>query len=145
MGFTSDLVGGGLKAGSQIAAGDTRANLERANADIASAQARSEEESGSYNANLVRQKGAQTMGAQVAAIGANNLQQAGSPSKVVADTARATEMSALTVNNNALKRAWGFQVQGASDIEQASLAKQGGLLSGIGSAIGSAGAAYNDY
>jgi hypothetical protein len=142
MGFTTDAVGGGIKAGSQIAAGDERAGLERANAQIAGAQAKSEEQSGAYDANLVRQRGAKVAGQQISAIGANNLQQAGTPSTVVADTARATEMSALTTNNNALRRAWGFEVQGASDTEQASLAQQGGILSGIGSLAGTAGSLY---
>jgi hypothetical protein len=125
-----------------LAAGGTRANLERANAQIADQQAKSEMDAGAYNANLIRQRGAKVAGQQVASIGANNLQQGGTPSQVVGDTARATELSALTENNNALRRAWGFQVQGASDRTQADLAEQGGILSGIGTLAGTAGSLY---
>jgi hypothetical protein len=142
MGFSTEAVGGGIKAGSSIAAGDTRAGLERDNAAIADMQAKSEMNAGAYDANLIRQRGEKVAGQQVSAIGANNLQQAGTPATVVSDTARATELSALTTNNNALRRAWGFQVQGASDVEQADLAEQGGMLSGIGSLAGTAGSLY---
>ncbi len=147
MGYTegADILGGTLKAGSQFAAGKERADLERGNADIAAAQVRSEEDAGAYNANLVRQRGAKTTGAQIAATGANNLQQAGTPSQVIGDTARATELSALTTNNNALRRAWGFSVEEASDRTQASLDEQGGILSGIGTAIDTSGQAYKDF
>jgi hypothetical protein len=143
VGFSTTQAGGGIiKAGADIAAGDTRSNLENANAEIASQQAKSEMASGAYGANLARQKGAQIQGQQVSAIGANNLQQTGTPSQVVADTARASEQNALQTQNNALRRAWGFEVQGSSDKTQADLASQGGILSGVGALAGSAGSIY---
>ena len=142
MGFSAGTLegaGGILKGVSQISSGDTKANLERANAAIADQQAKSEIASGAYNANLAREKSRQVTGAQVAGIGANNLQQGGTPALVVANTARAGEEDALMVQNNALRRAWGFEVQGASDRFQASQDKLGGMLSGLGSFV-SAGA-----
>lgn len=134
MAFTT-AVGVGMKAYGDYSAGQARGNLADMNAKIASEQARSEMASGSYNANLVRQKGAKVMGQQVAAIGANNLQQTGTNATVVADTARATEMDALMTQNNALRRAWGFEVQGASDTYQGKLARAAGLMSGIGDIV----------
>jgi len=131
-----------IRAGADIAAGDTRSNLENANAEIASQQAKSEMASGAYGANLARQRGAKITGQQVSAIGANNLQQTGTPSAVVADTARASEQNALQTQNNALRRAWGFEVQGASDKVQGDLAEQGGILSGIGSLASAGGSIY---
>jgi hypothetical protein len=142
MGFSTEAAGQYIKGASSMAAGDTRANLENANAEIASQQAKSEVDAGGYNANLARERTAKTEGAQISAIGANNLQQGGTPSTVVSDTARAGEMNALQINNNALRRAWGFQVQGASDTFQAGLAQQGGILSGIGSDIAAGGDIY---
>jgi hypothetical protein len=136
--------GGLIKAGSAIGSGNTKSSLEMLNASIATQQAKSEMETGAYNANLARLRGEQTKGAQVAAIGANNLQQRGTPATVVADTAAASERNVLMTQNNALRRAWGFQVQGASDQFQAELAKRGGLLTGMGDLASTGGAIYKD-
>ncbi|HXI39947.1 MAG TPA: hypothetical protein VNH83_08210 [Bryobacteraceae bacterium] len=146
MGFNTemDMAGGAIKAGSAIAAGNEKDALERANASIADQQAKSEMASGAYNTNLAREKAAQIQGTQIAAIGANNLQQGGTPSLVVADTAKAQEANALQIQNNALRRAWGFDVQGESDTVQGALAKQGGILSGIGDITNTAGKVYRD-
>lgn len=147
MGFQTDAdIGGGvIKGVASIAAGNTKDALERENAGIADQQAKSEMQSGAYNTNLAREKGAQIQGRQVSAIGANNLQQSGTPATVVADTARAQEANALQINNNALRRAWGFEVQDASDTFQGEQAKRGGMLSGLGDFIGAAGKGYKDY
>jgi hypothetical protein len=145
MGFSSEgLSAAGTlgKAGSQVAAGMTKNKLEQANASIADQQAKSEIEAGGYNANLIRQKGAQRTGAQIANIGANNLQQGGTNAQVVAGGAAATERDALMTQNNSMRKAWGFEVQGVSDRFQGKEAVQGGILSGVGSLITGAGTLY---
>lgn len=144
MGFSTDLAGGGIKAGATFAAGSEKDALEKANAGIADQQAKSEMASGAYNTDLARKKAAQIQGTQVSAIGANNLQQGGTNATVVADTAKAQEANALQIQNNALRRAWGFQVQGASDTFEGDLAKQQGILSGVGDLIGTGGKLYKD-
>jgi hypothetical protein len=150
MGDTTDVdagiagAGGIIKAGSAFAAGNAKSSLEMLNAGIASTQAKSEMETGAYNSNLARLRGEQVEGQQVSGIGANNLRQAGTPATVVANTAAASERNVLNVQNNALRRAWGFQVQGTSDTYQAELAKQGGMLSGIGDLTSTAGTVYKD-
>lgn len=131
--------GGIVEGVSEFESGKSRAELMGMNADIADAQARSEESAAGQNAAAVRTKGAKLMGAQVAAIGANNLTQGGTSANVVADSARANELDALTVQNNALRRAWGFDVQAASDRYQAKVSGNAGLLSGAGSLLGAAG------
>lgn len=138
----AQLAGGVVQGISQYESGKTRSELLDTNAEIADAQARSEEEAGAYNANLIRQRGARQMGAQVSAIGANNLQQGGTNQTIVADTARANELDALTTQNNALRRAWGFDVQEESDRFQSGLAEQGGILSGVGSLVKAGGSYY---
>lgn len=107
-------------------AGQTRSQLYRANQQIAIAQARSEAQAGAYNESMVRLRGQALEGQQIANIGANNLQQAGTPSQVVAGTREINEMDALQTRNNALRRAWGFQVQGVSDAFQAAQASRAG-------------------
>ena len=120
----------------QFEAGQTRSKLFNANAQIAVAQGQSEMESGAESAARIMMRGAATTGQQVAAIGANNLQQAGTPAQVVASTAAVNEINALTTSNNAMRRAWGFEVQGASDRLQAGFAKTAGWESGVGSILG---------
>lgn len=142
MAFTTMAVGAGIKAYGDYSAGQAKGKLNDLNARIADEQAKSEMASGSYNANLVRQKGAKVMGQQIASIGANNLQQTGTNLNVVADTARANEADALQVQNNALRRAWGFEVQGVSDRFQGGIARQQGILSGIGDVVGGASSIY---
>lgn len=126
---------------SQYQAGQTRGMLNDVNAGIAQKQSESEIESGNYNANLIKLRGQQMQGQQVNAIGANNLQQTGTNTNVIADTARANEADRLTTLNNAMRRAWGFQVQGASDTFQGDLARRSGNFGLAGSIIG-AGAKY---
>lgn len=147
MGDTTDLELGGtaLKAGGQIAAGDTRDALERANAGIADQQAKSELNAGNYNAGLARRKASMIQGSQVAAIGANGLQQRGTPAAVVSSTAQTQELNVLQTLNNSMRKAWGFEVQGASDTFQGEQAKTGGILSGIGSLASGGASAYNTY
>jgi hypothetical protein len=136
---------GGLYGGvAQYEAGQERGSLYKANAGIAMQQYQSEAAAGAANEAQVRRKGEALEGQQVAAIGANNLQQAGTPAKVVASTAAINEMDALTTRNNALRRAWGFQVQAASDEKQASLAKDTADFNAFGSILGGAAKGYSE-
>ncbi len=142
--MSAGLTGAGalLQGASQFEAGETRANLFRANAGIAGAQSLSEIQAGNYNANNILLKGQALEGQQRANVGANNLQQAGTPAQVIASTAEINEMDALQTRNNAMRRAWGFQVQETSDNAQAGLAKSSGDLNALGSIIGGGAKAY---
>lgn len=126
-------------------AGETRSQLYRANATIAQRQAQSEAAAGAYNENIVRMRGEALEGQQVAQIGAGNLQQGGTPALVVAGTRMVNEMDALQTRNNALRRAWGFEVQNVSDAFQAEQAKRAGLFSGSGSILTGGAKALNEY
>lgn len=126
-------------------AGETRSTLFKANAGIAAAQSQSELEAGAYNENAVRMKGAALQGQQVAQIGAGNLQQGGTPAQVVASTAQITEMDALQTRNNAMRKAWGFQVQQVSDAFQAKQAATAGLYTAAGSVLAGGAKANTEY
>jgi len=142
MGYTTMALGAGMKAGGDVKQGKTKSSLLDANAIIADEQAKSEVAAGSYNANLVRTRGQKIQGQQVAAIGANNLTQGGTNADVVAQSARQNEMDALQTTNNALRRAWGFQVQASSDRFQSSAVEKAGMMSGIGDLVSAGGQAY---
>ena len=124
-----------LGAVSQYEAGQTRGRLFRANAAVAASQSQSEAAAGAYNETAVRLRGAATTGQQVAQIGANNLQQGGTPAQVVASTAAVNEMDALQTRNNALRKAWGFQVQEQSDLLQSRFVQSAGNFNAIGSIL----------
>lgn len=126
-------------------AGETRSRLYSANAQIATAQMQSEAQAGAYNEEMVRMKGAALTGQQTAQIGANNLQQVGTPSQVVASTSEISEMDAIQTRNNALRRAWGFEVQGASDTVQSGMAQRAGAFQGIGSILSGGAKAASQY
>lgn len=128
----------------QFEAGEQRSNLLRANQGIALAQERSEVEAGNYNAGSILRKGAAIEGQQIANIGANNLQGGGTPAQVVKSTAEVNEMDALMTRNNALRRAWGFGVQGQSDAEQAGFARSAGTGNAIGAILGGSAKAYTE-
>jgi hypothetical protein len=125
--------------------GETRSRLYRANEDIARRQAVSEEEAGAYNETMVRMKGQALEGQQVAQIGASNLQQGGTPAQVVASSRMVNEMDALQTRNNALRRAWGFEVQGASDAFQAGYAQRAGDLNAGGAILTGGAKAMDEY
>lgn len=126
-------------------AGQTRSQLFRANAQIAGEQAQSEAQAGAYNESAVRMRGAAMEGQQIAQIGANNLQQTGTPAQVVASARMVNEMDALQTRNNALRRAWGFQVQEASDNFQSKQAATAGDFSAAGSILTGGAKAYDQY
>jgi hypothetical protein len=128
----------------QYEAGQERRTLFGANADIASRQAISEEAAGAFNESMVRRRGEQVQGQQIANIGANNLTQGGTNAQVVASTAATNELDALTTRNNSLRKAWGFKVQEASDEQQAGFAQSAGIGSGLGSILTGGARAYTE-
>ncbi len=135
--------GAGLLQGvGQYEAGQTRSQLFRANAQVAAGQVQSELQAGADNANLIKMKGAAIEGQQVANIGANNLTQGGTNASVVTSTAAVNEIDALNTRNNAMRRAWGFEVQGASDAFQAKQASAAGDFTAAGSILAGGAKAY---
>lgn len=139
------LAAGFLGGVADYEAGKTRSQLYRANASIATQQAQSEREAGAYNEEIVRMKGAALQGQQIAQIGASNLQQGGTPSQVVASTAAVSEMDALQTRNNAMRKAWGFSVQAASDSFQSTQASRSASTSGFGAILSGGAKAYDQY
>lgn len=138
--------GAGLMQGvGQYEAGQTRSQLFRTNAAIAGEQAQSEAEAGSVNETAVRMRGQSVQGQQIAQIGAGNLQQGGTPGQVVASSAMINEMDALQTRNNALRKAWGFQVQEVSDNFQSKQASAAGDFQGAGSILTGGAKAYDQY
>lgn len=134
-----------LSGVSQYESGQEKSSLFRANAGIAGAQAQSEAQAGAYNESLIKMKGAQVEGQQVANTGANNLQQTGTPAQVIASTAMVNEMDALQTRNNALRRAYGFRTQQTSDLTQSDFAKSSGDFNAAGSILSGGAKSYDQF
>lgn len=129
----------------QYEAGRERSSLFRANADVARQQFQSEAQAGAYNETAVRMRGQAMEGQQVNQIGGSGLQMRGTPTQVVGSTAEINEMDALQTRNNALRRAYGFEVQGMSDTLQSEMASRAGLNQGLDSILSGGGKAYQQY
>ena len=138
-------IGALAKGVSAFEAGNARSKLFNANADIATEQMQSEVAAGNYGYGMVKLRGAAIEGQQVAQIGANNLRQGGTNANVVADSAMFNEMDALTTRNNAMRRAWGFEVQAVSDRTQAGMSESAGINEAFGSVLSGSAKAYDQY
>lgn len=129
---------------SRYEAGRERSQLYKANAGIATQQFQSEEEAAATNEQASRMRAAARTGQAVAAIGANGLTQGGTNAQVVASNAAVSEMDVLTQRNNALRRAWGFEVQAQSDEIQSKFASRAGDFSAADSILTGGAKAYTE-
>ena len=127
----------------QYESAQERAKLFRANSGIAAAQSQSTLAAAATNESAQRLRAQATTGQQVAAIGANGLQQTGTNAQVVASTSALNELSALEIRNNAARKAWGYQVEEESDQQQGDFAAHSGVTQALGSVI-SGGARSSD-
>ena len=131
-----------LNSGAQYASGQASRSLMYMNAGLAGEQAKSEASAGAYNEGQIRKKYAAVEGAQVNAIGANNLQVSGSALRMLTDTAKAGEMDALQTRNNALRKAFGYQVQAVGDRFQGDMDARIGTMRAVGTALNTATSLY---
>jgi hypothetical protein len=89
-----------------------QAQIAAQNAQIANQQASQAIINGQTAEQNVRLQGAQVMGAQRASMAANGVDLGqGSANEALTTTKYMTERDALTTKDNALRQAWGYQVQ----------------------------------
>lgn len=104
---------------------------------------------GGLNSDMARRQGKAIAGSQRAAVAANGLDiTSGTPSDILADTAKLTELDARTIENNAMRQAWGLDAEAAQMDYQAAVAKKNAKLGLFGSILGmasSAGQGYSDW
>lgn len=119
-------------AGSYYGAATSRASLEaqaavaRANARISEAAARQEITRGARDVSAMRTKMAGVKGAQRAAIAANGIDlRSNSALDVLTSTDYVTETDAATIEENAMRSAWGYRVQGGNAMSAAVGAQAG--------------------
>lgn len=89
------------------------AQQARQRQEIAARQAADATQRGQVAEQRQRDLTAQRIGTQQAQLAGQGTDLAGSPTDILGDTARAGEFDALTVRSNAMREAYGYQVQGA--------------------------------
>ena len=97
------------------------AQQARQRQEIAQRQAADATQRGQVAEQRQRDLTAQRIGTQQAALAAQGTTFEGSPTDILGDTRRAGEFDALTVRSNAVREAYGYQVQGAGFGAEASM------------------------
>ena len=143
-----------------IQQGQSQAKAARYNAQVADMNARMADraakdalERGALEEQKQRQKTAQLMGQQTAAMAANGVDIGfGSPLDLLVDTATLGELDALTIRTSAYREERDIRQQGANyrgqaamSRAQASSASTGGFLGAMGTFLGGGAKAYGTY
>lgn len=144
-------VGAYNQAATQKGVLNYQAQVAQNNATVANMQASQEQLIGQQQEQTQRLQGAQVYGAQRAAMAANGVDLGeGSASNVLTTTDYMNERDALTIRDNAMRRAWGYQVQAQNMDNEASVDRSMGssinpAMSAAGSLLTSAGSVYKGY
>ena len=143
-----------------IQQGQSQAKAARYNAQVADMNARMSDraakdalERGALEEQKQRQKTAQLMGQQTAAMAANGVDIGfGSPLDLLVDTATLGELDALTIRTSAYREERDIRQQGANyrgqaamNRAQASSASTGSFLGAMGTFLGGGAKAYGTY
>lgn len=101
---------------------------------------------GAVEEGQARDRARAVMGAQRAALAANGLDATtGTGSQLLTDTAGMAEFDALTVRNNAMKQAYGLNVQSTNLLAEGRAAKVAGTNAAIGSLLTAGSQAASIY
>lgn len=137
-------IGGLISAYSSIKQGQYQAGVARNNAQIAKQNAQYEIAAGKQEENAQRIKTGQLIGAARANAAASGIDaNSGTPVNIQSDIGQLGELDSLTVRNNALRRAYGYQTQAATFKADAKQASSQGYLDAFGSLLGT-GATLNE-
>lgn len=142
----ASFVGGAMKANAEGAAADQEARTAQQNAMIADAQAEQAKQIGNIEEQRVLQSVRRTLGAQRAAFGASNVDAStGTPLDIQLETAGEGAADAAIARANAMRQAWGFEVDAKQSRERAAFAKQSGKMQRRATLLTSAANAYGTY
>ena len=130
--------------------GRANAEIMENNATLAEQQAKSASAMGDREAEQAAWRNRALMGQQRAAFAANGIDESiGTPTELLGETALFGEVDQQTIRLNAAQNAWGFRADALNSRNKGALAKWSGkaqstgtLLSGLGSAAGSAGGMF---
>lgn len=145
---------GAMQQGQATAAADRyQAQVALNNQKIAGQYAQQATADGEDQVAAKQEQTAQMVGSERAAMAANGVElNSGSALRIQGDTARLGEVDALTIRNNAARAAYGYQLQGVSYGQQASLdesaassAVTAGNLNAFSSVVGGASSVASQW
>lgn len=139
VGTALSVVGAVRSAQAQSAAADY-------NSKVAALNAQAAEQQGQAAADAQQRDAQRKIGASLAAYGASGVEtDTGSPTDVLAQSARDATLDNLTIKYNAKMRALGYQMQSGLDSANASNSASAGILSGTAALLSGAGSAAGMY
>lgn len=145
---------GQIQAGkAEAAASNYNAKVSEMNASISEKRAKDAILRGQEEEQQQRQKTAQIIGQQRAAMAANGVDLSfGSPLDTLVDTAYMGELDALTIRKNAAREDYDYRVQAANGTANANLSRMnakssltGGYLGAAGTVLTGVSGAFKDY
>lgn len=139
----------GFQALGNYRAAKQQARDMQRNAQARRADAKNVRYLGGLNSDVARRQGKALAGSQRVALAANGVDlSSGTPSDILTQTAGLSELDARTIENNAMRQAWGMDVEADQMDYQAKLAKKNAKIGLFGSILGaatSAGQGYMDW
>lgn len=146
-------VGQVQQANAASAAAEYNAQVAEMNAEISEKRAKSVIEAGANEEQMKRQEVQRILGQQQAGLAANGVDLTfGSPLDTIVDTAVLGELDALTIRTNTYREAYNSRVDAVNQRAGAELhryeaktTKQGGYLAAMGTILGGAGQAYQQW
>lgn len=140
------LIGTGVAAYSAYDAGQAQKAAAKENARLADEQAVDTRRRGAIEEDRRRELTRRQLGAQRAALGANNVVgSTGTPLGLLGETAEYGELDALTIRNNAAREAFGYRVDAANSRTRGRIASRQGSFGAASTLLGGGAQAYGDY
>lgn len=140
------VAGGTMQAYSQYQQGKYQQAMGDYNAKVAEIQAQDALARGGIEEDRQRARTRMIMGAQRAAMGSSGAEvDTGSFGNVLEQTATMGEQDAMTIRQNAMRQAWGYESQADVDRFQGAAAKSTGTMNAMGSLLTTGGQAYGMY
>lgn len=132
-----------MMAKAQKDQGDAESAVQKKNAILADMQAEQARNIGTIDEERQMAVTRQLLGRQRATFAANNIDaSSGSALDTIGQTAQFGAMDAMTVRNNALRQAWGFDVEASNARNAAAWAKYGSRQKAAGTLLSGAGSVY---
>lgn len=140
------LVGGAMQAQGQREAANAQANAAEANAKIGEVQAQQAREIGGMEEQRVLRQMRRTLGAQRAGFAAANVDPSqGSALDIQLETAQEAKTDAEIARANAMRQAWGFDVEASQQRTAAKVVRREGAQQARTTLLTSASRAYGGY
>jgi hypothetical protein len=137
------VVGAALAAGGAIKSANAKAAAAKYNGQVADQNAMIATQQGEAAAQAQQRDAERRMGQSVAALGASGVAlDTGSPTDVLADSARNAMLDNLTIRYNSSLRGTQFKDQANLDMAESKYDTTSGYLNAASSVIGAAGKAY---